>query len=43
MELDGNLIKGCTLTRFVVNYNRMRPEYPNELFEDVFKYSGSKK
>ena len=28
---------------FVVNYDRIRPEYPGELFEDVFKYSESEK
>lgn len=27
----------------VVNYDMIRPEYPTELFEDVFKYSGSEK
>ncbi|WP_312372951.1 class I SAM-dependent methyltransferase [Lachnoclostridium sp.] len=27
----------------VVNYDRVRPKYPSELFEDVCKYSGLKK
>ena len=27
----------------VLNYDKVRPEYPDELFEDIFKYSGPEK
>ena len=27
----------------VLNYDKTRPEYPDELFTDIFNYSGIKK